>query len=227
MPRPAKPQPSTPLTAPELFGDELRYWRTARELSPSALAAACGRDRRTITSAEEGRDIPSEALVHRLDEVLTAGGMLISRYEAVLAEKRRTRLNRVVAPLEASPLASLRDSSGFVSETIPDGTIMQPGERFEKTWTIRNDGELVWEDRLLSRIGIASGVGLITTPATIPIPVTEPGETVTLTVPSIAHSVQGTSLAAFKMTDPQGRLLFPDRYFPGLQMQITVAFETL
>lgn len=223
MPRPAKPRPDEPVTPHQLFGDELRYWRTRRELSPAQLADACGRDRRTITAAEDGRDIPSEALVHQLDDLLGAGGMLLSRYEGVVAEKRRSRLNRVVEPRKPSPDASADDASLFVSETIADGTLMQPGQRFDKTWTIRNGGSIAWENRLLSRIGIASGIGLITTPAAVPIPSTRPGETVTITVPCVAHGIAGTSLAAFKMTDLEGRLLFPDRYYPGLQVQITVA----
>lgn len=222
MPRAAQPRPDVPVKPHELFGEELRYWRTLRELSPANLAAALGRDRRTITAAEGGRDIPSEALVHQLDDLLGAGGMLISRYEAVVAEKRRSRLNRAVDPRQISPHASDTDASLFVSETIPDGTLMQPGERFEKTWTVRNSGDVVWRDRLLSRIGIASGVGLITTPAAVPIATTRPGELVTITVPCIAHGVAGTSLAAFKMTDLEGRMLFPDRYYPGLQVQINV-----
>lgn len=220
MPRSAKQRPDEPVTAPELFGDELRYWRTRRGLSPAELAAACDRDRRTITAAETGRDIPSEALVHQLDELLEASGMLLSRYEAVVAEKRRSRLNRTRR--DVSPDARTTDQSLFVSETIPDGTLMEAGERFDKTWAIRNAGDIVWENRLLARIGIASGVGLITTPATVPIATTQPGETVTITVPCVAHGIQGTSLAAFKMTDLEGRMLFPDRYFPGLQVQVNV-----
>jgi transcriptional regulator with XRE-family HTH domain len=222
MPRPSKLPFDEPITPQELFGDELRFWRTLRRLSPTDLAEACGRDRRTITAAEEGRDIPSEALVHRLDDLLAAGGMLISRYEAVIAEKRRIRLNRAVEPRVPSPFASPTDASLFVSETIADGTVMQPGQRFEKTWTIRNGGDVVWEDRLLCRIGIASGVGLITTPVAVPIYTTHPGETVTIAVPCVAHGVAGNSIATFKMTDQEGRLLFPDRYAPGLQVQVTV-----
>ena len=34
--------------------------------------------------------------------------------------------------------------SKFVSETIPDGTVYQPGDTFTKTWTIRNIGTCKW-----------------------------------------------------------------------------------
>ncbi len=32
----------------------------------------------------------------------------------------------------------------LVSETIPAGTTMTPGEKFEKSWTIRNTGTCEW-----------------------------------------------------------------------------------
>ena len=138
MPRPPKRQQVNPVNPAQMFGAELRYWRTLRQLSTGDLALACHRDRRTITGAEDGRDIPSEALVNTLDEILNAGGMLVSRYDAVDAEKRKRRLNRGVSPRQISPLAAASDESTFVDETIADGSLMEPGQRFEKSWTIRN-----------------------------------------------------------------------------------------
>jgi len=34
--------------------------------------------------------------------------------------------------------------ANLVSETIPDGTIMQPGETFWKTWRLKNNGTCTW-----------------------------------------------------------------------------------
>ena len=34
----------------------------------------------------------------------------------------------------------------FIEETIPDGTVIYPGENFVKTWTLKNIGETVWTD---------------------------------------------------------------------------------
>jgi transcriptional regulator with XRE-family HTH domain len=209
-------------TQRQQFGDELRYWRELRGLTVAELAAQVGRDRRTISGAEDGRDMPSEAVIHRLEGVLGTGGLLIVRYEAVLAEKRRQRLERNTVTSVESPEAHLADASVFVTETIPDGTLMRPGQRFTKTWTIRNDGTVPWEGRFLSRLGIAAGPGLITTPARVSVAPTPPGSQVTIEVPCVAHFIEGTSSAAFKMTDEAGRLYFPGRYFPGLQVQVTV-----
>jgi len=200
----------------------MRYWRELRGLSVQELAQRVGKDRRTISSAEDGRDIPSEAIVHRIEAVLATEGLLISRYEALLAEKRRSRFNRDAGLLESSPHAARDDASIFLHETIPDGTLMRPGERFVKEWTIQNTGKVIWQDRYLTRIGISAGSGLITTPARILIEVTPPGAEVTIAVPCVAQFVEGTSLAVFKMTDERGRLFFPGRYSAGLQVQVTV-----
>jgi len=35
--------------------------------------------------------------------------------------------------------------ASLVEETIPDGTIVKPGQQFTKTWTIRNDSTCVWD----------------------------------------------------------------------------------
>jgi hypothetical protein len=161
-------------------------------------------------------------VVHRLEDALESQGLLIARYEAVLMEKRRLRLLRATTSLTPSPDAHPNDASVFVDETIADGTLVAPGQRFTKTWTIRNAGSLQWRDRRLTRVGIAAGSGLITTPVQVPIPDTDPGEEVIIVVPCVAHFVEGTSNAVFKMTDPAGRLYFPDRYYVGLQAQVTV-----
>jgi len=39
------------------------------------------------------------------------------------------------------------DHATFVSDdSIPDGTIMKPGNSFDKTWTIKNTGTCTWDD---------------------------------------------------------------------------------
>ncbi len=212
-------------TQRQQFGDELRYWRELRQFSVAELAERVGRDRRTISGAEDARDVPSEAVVHLLEEVLQSQGLLIARYEAVLMEKRRLRLLSVTHVATPSPSASSADASKFLAETVADGTIMAPGQRFLKSWTILNVGNVPWVNRRLTRIGIASGPGLITTPVQTPIADTSPGEAVTIEVPCIASFVEGTSSATMKMTDEEGRLYFPDRYLIGLQVQVTVVKE--
>ncbi|WP_243076684.1 NBR1-Ig-like domain-containing protein [Microbacterium sp. SS28] len=221
MPRPRRP-PARHDTQRQQFGDELRYWRELRGYTVAELAGQVGRDRRTISGAEDGRDMPSEAVIHQLESALNSGGLLLARYDAVLAEKRKQRLERNTVTSVPSPDADPTDASTFIGETISDGSLMHPGQRFIKTWTIRNDGTIHWNRRYLTRLGIAAGPGLITTPTRVPVPSASPGDQITIEVPCVAHFIEGTSAAAFKMTDDEGRLYFPGRYFPGLQVQVTV-----
>lgn len=227
MPR-ARRQPGPARTPLEQFGRELRHHREAKGLSIGELAELVGRNRRTITGAEDGRDCPSEPVIHRLEAILDSRGLLLSFYEAVLATRRRNRLNSQHLVTGLAPAASLDDASEFIAETVPDGSFYGPGERFEKIWTIQNHGGCEWRDRHLTRIGIAAGPGLITTPEKVLLPLVAPGDTIVVSVPCVAQFVQGTSLAAFKMTDREGRLFFPySRYSVGLQVQVTVVDRNL
>jgi hypothetical protein len=68
------------------------------------------------------------------------------------------------------------DKSRFIRDvTIPDGSILQPGERFEKVWEIQNVGSTPWRDRSLRRIGACSGPGRLISDPLYPIPATKPG----------------------------------------------------
>src|SRR5690606_15189824 len=43
------------------------------------------------------------------------------------------------------PTAGCTDLATFVQDvTIPDGTVVRPGQAFTKTWRLRNDGTCTW-----------------------------------------------------------------------------------
>ena len=78
----------------------------------------------------------------------------------------------------------------FVSETIPDGTKLSPGENFTKTWTIRNDGTCDWNTDydLVFKSGDHMGG-----PDTVKFhKEVDPGEKITLSVDLKAPSDEGT-----------------------------------
>jgi hypothetical protein len=59
------------------------------------------------------------------------------------------------------PTASLGDScnnSSFVSDvTVPDGTVLPPGQNFDKVWEVKNTGSCTWDDGyVLAYIGGSS-----------------------------------------------------------------------
>lgn len=221
MPR-RRPEPGRHDTQLQQLGFEVRRRREALGLSVEDVARAVGRDRRVVRSLEDGREAPAEAVIHRIDQLLRAQGLILGRYDGVIAEKRQIRYYRAFPILSAAPDASPSDASVFVDETGEDGELMAPGEYFLKTWTIRNSGTQRWVERFLRRIGDHSGGGLITTPPMIPIKETAPGDVVVVHVPCIAQYAEGSSIATFKMADEAGRLYFPDRYSVGLQVRVTV-----
>ncbi len=115
------------------------------------------------------------------------------------------------------------DCSEFVGDvTIPDGTIMQPGEEFTKVWEIRNAGNVIWDNRYLKRLGALTGLALITSKSRVKISKTLPGELVKIAVKLKAPEVATTTTAIWKMTFSNGVLCFPDRYTYGLSVVIQV-----
>lgn len=103
------------------------------------------------------------------------------------------------------------DGSSFIADvTIPDGTVVEPGEQFVKVWEIQNTGSVRWHDRYLERTDMPLGPKDCRTPGRIPVGNTSPGERIKIAVdvraPSTAHA---NCMVRWKMIDESGRLLFP------------------
>lgn len=130
-------------------------------------------------------------------------------------------LEEAYCPVTAGPARQMGDASGFIDETIPDGSIIASGSTFEKSWTLQNVGEVVWENRYLVCIDSSPSVehypnGQPVTDyqlkphcSAILIPKTAPGELVTLTVKFDAPMVAGRYISYWKMVDAEGNLCFP------------------
>jgi hypothetical protein len=85
---------------------------------------------------------------------------------------------------------TVRDSLAFVADvTIPDGTTFLPGEAFEKTWRLRNEGVTTWtEDYSL----IFDGGSIMGGPIEMPLPAeVAPGEEIEITVELTAPDTPG------------------------------------
>lgn len=125
--------------------------------------------------------------------------------------------------LEKAPKEIPVDHSEFVAElTVPDGSIMLPGQDFVKSWVIRNAGETPWIGRSLRRMGAGSAPGMIVAPHVVAIPTTMPGETVQIDIPMTAPTVAAFTTCLYKMIDASGNLCFPDRHPAGLSVVIHV-----
>ena len=117
----------------------------------------------------------------------------------------------VPAPPTLTPTATLScDQAQFVADvTVPDGSHVEPGATFTKTWRIKNVGTCAWTPSYTlffasgNAMGGASTVGLVGT--------VNPGETVDLSVNLTAPSDTGDYSGYWKLRNAAG-LAFTSMY---------------
>ena len=131
-----------------------------------------------------------------IDPALTAAAQTL---EAQLTQQAVLTLTPAASPTTSSaPTAALSDLAMYVADiTIPDGTDLEPGEAFVKTWRIKNAGTTTWTTSYTlvfidgQQMGNITQVALKSNVA--------PGETVDISVDLVAPSVAGTYTAYWKM----------------------------
>lgn len=221
MPRPHLPPHLVPRQPKTVLAWSLQKQRLAHGWSGRAVAKAFGCDPSLISRIESGSAKPTRSLVQFYEDTFQADGLLMSLFEVVAeaAEQDRRRSGgRRPKPYKAIP----GDASTFVGDTIPHGTLMEPGQVFGKTWKVRNSGSVPWQGRQLERQGPITGPGLITSLRFIEIPDTKPGKIATITTILKAPTYDCSSIAYFKMVDSSGRLCFPESYQLGLDVLVLV-----
>ncbi len=96
----------------------------------------------------------------------------------------------------AKPLLS------FVADlTIPDGMQVAPGQKFQKTWAIRNDGNKVWDNTYTLTFDSGDNMG---GGASVPLPPLRPGQSGQVSVNLTAPNTLGTVRSTWRPHDPQG-----------------------
>lgn len=96
------------------------------------------------------------------------------------------------------------DVSVFITDvTIPDGTLMAPGQNFDKTWRLQNSGTCSWTASYKAVFtGSGNGqLGGISTPIG---KVVGPGETVDVTVEFVAPTSAGDYVSWWKLQNDAG-----------------------
>ena len=91
----------------------------------------------------------------------------------------------------------------FVSdETVPDGTILQAGQAFTKTWKVRNSGTLAWGIgcKLVFLEGAQMGG-----PDEVALPDAAPGEELNISLDLLAPGTAGRFRGTWKASDPDGK----------------------
>ncbi|HEX7587245.1 MAG TPA: NBR1-Ig-like domain-containing protein [Anaerolineae bacterium] len=96
------------------------------------------------------------------------------------------------------------NNSVFVADvTIPDKTVLQPGQTFVKTWRVRNTGTCTWGSD--EELVFVRGEQMAKT-ATFPIPSTAPGATVELSIAMTASAAPGNHIADWRMRNRGGAI---------------------
>ncbi len=98
--------------------------------------------------------------------------------------------------------APLCDDSAYVSDvTIPDGTVLQPGEGFVKTWSLLNTGTCTWTATY--GIDVSSGARMDGVITYVPQEV-KPGGAVEISVGLWAPTTPGTYTGYWRMKNADG-----------------------
>ena len=125
------------------------------------------------------------------------------------------------APAEASGAEACSNAAQFVADvTIPDNTILRPGQAFTKTWRLRNTGSCMWSTgyQLIRDSGDALGG-----PVSVGLPLAVAhNETVDISVQLVAPSAPGTYAGYWQLADAGGR-----RFGPRITVVIVVPDPSL
>ena len=101
---------------------------------------------------------------------------------------RPTRTPRPTHTPTATPVP--KPDMCFVSDvTIPDNTLMSPGESFAKTWRLSNCGNVAWGSGVTLQFSSGSQMGA---PDSVPVASVAPGESVDISVDMVAPATAGT-----------------------------------
>ncbi len=109
-------------------------------------------------------------------------------------------------PTEEPTPACVPDSEFVADVTIPDGTLIEVGEVFVKTWRLRNNGTCPWDARYAL---VQTGGDKLFAAGPVPLPSVQPGEEIEISVSlqlSVDAPVGSEQVAAFQMRDPDGTL---------------------
>ncbi|MBN1536595.1 MAG: hypothetical protein JW908_07685 [Anaerolineales bacterium] len=108
----------------------------------------------------------------------------------------------IASSSSSSSSTSACDSSEFVGDTtIPDGTVLAPGQSFEKTWLLKNNGSCNWTEDY--EVIFVSGEDMDGEDTAIDTDVSS-GSQVKVSVSMIAPDTEGSYTGFWKMMNEEG-----------------------
>ncbi len=109
----------------------------------------------------------------------------------------------IATPTDTPTPTCVPDAAFVADVTVPDNTVFEPGEEFEKVWRLRNSGTCPWGEgyELVFVSGNQMGA-----PSSQSVPATAPDETADISVMMYAPQTDGTYTGIWQMQDPSGQL---------------------
>ncbi|MDE2179452.1 MAG: CHAP domain-containing protein [candidate division NC10 bacterium] len=200
-----------------LYDDLLKMGKVAsdeflrRSVGSVGLIATTDEVRRALQYGQKW--IESTPHVRQFNQDLQDQARVVDQLAAQIAQRATRAVHLATAalqtpqpqplPVQSTPQAPAPlDAAQFVADvTIPDGTTLQPGQSFTKTWRLRNTGGTTWGSGY--RLGFVSGAAL-SAPNSVPVPVMAPGSTADVSVNMVAPSAAGPYQSSWQLTNAQG-----------------------
>jgi len=96
----------------------------------------------------------------------------------------------------------------MISENVPDNSVMEAGDRFDKEWVLQNTGTCVWDEQFSVIFHHGETLGA-PQQANFPGEV-QPGESFTMKIPMIAPAVAGDHLGFWTLQSSDGKTFGTD-----------------
>lgn len=177
-------------------------------LSTALILAACGGNSAAATPTLAVEQIQTEAVATFASGLTSTAASLPTQTPApsetpTMAVSGTVGATATQAPPPASANAAPTCLGlAFVSDvTIPDNTKLTPGEKFTKTWRVRNSGSCSWESGFTLRFtgGQAMGGSSVVLEDAV-----EPGKETNLSVDMTAPAGSGSYRGNWRMTNKSG-----------------------
>jgi hypothetical protein len=113
--------------------------------------------------------------------------------------------NTPTASPQPTATVGCEDSSQFISDvTIPDNTVMKPGQSFRKTWRLRNSGDCGWTTSYDAVFTDGASMG---GPAAVPLAGAVPSKgTIDISIDLTAPTTNGVHRGNYRMRNAGGTL---------------------
>jgi hypothetical protein len=202
----AKNTPASPTSDPALVYTQL--WQTVEAASTQTVLAAPPTATATITPAISS----TPELTNTPLSTSTPGLGTPSATQFVLSTPKATAQQ------------SCNNAQYVADVTYPDGTIVAPGEKIVKTWTMKNLGPCVWTPKYRVTFGWgADGTNWFQSFLPFEIGQTvNPGESIDLSVTLTAPTTTGDYYAVFRLQTDQWTVIGDNANFGAFSIKITV-----